>query len=87
MYIQKIEIYGYGKWVDQVFHLEPGLNLFIGGNEAGKTTLVSFIHSILFGFPTKQSSENRYEPKDSSRYGGKIWIQDSRYGLDRKSVV
>ena len=81
MYIQKIEIYGYGKWVDKVFHLEPGLNLFIGGNEAGKTTLVSFIHSILFGFPTKQSSENRYEPKDSSRYGGKIWIQDSRYGL------
>lgn len=80
MYIEKLDIYGYGKWYDQAFHFEKGLNVVIGENEAGKTTLVSFIHSILFGFPTKQSSDIRYEPREGSRYGGKVWLQDKRYG-------
>lgn len=80
VYIKKMHIYGYGKWTDQVFHFDNGLNVIIGNNEAGKSTLSSFIHSILFGFPTNQSSESRYEPIDGSKYGGKIWFEDTRYG-------
>ncbi|WP_414839914.1 AAA family ATPase [Carnobacterium sp. TMP28] len=80
MKIKSIEIYGFGKWVDKkIVNLEQ-IQLFYGENEAGKTTLMAFIHSILFGFPTKQSSDLRYEPKISSKYGGKLVIEDDRYG-------
>ncbi len=80
MRIKRIEIYGYGKWVDQSFDLDDGLQIFIGKNEAGKSTLMSFIHSILFGFPTRNSTLLRYEPLESSRYGGKIIGEDSQLG-------
>lgn len=73
-------IYGYGKWVDKTFDLSADYHVIYGENEAGKSTLMSFIHSILFGFPTRHSALLRYEPKDSSRYGGKIIVEDERFG-------
>lgn len=75
-----MEIYGYGKWVDKKFTNLQQLHIYYGHNEAGKTTLMSFVHSILFGFPTKQSAESRYEPKESSRYGGRLTVTDTLYG-------
>lgn len=80
MKIKRIDIYGYGKWVDETFELNDPFHLFYGQNEAGKSTLMSFIHSIFFGFPTRHSSASRYEPKDSSRYGGKLTVEDKRFG-------
>ena len=80
MRIKQLEIYGYGKWVDQTFDLSKDVQLFYGVNEAGKTTLMSFIHSILFGFPTRNSTLLRYEPIESSKYGGKIIATDQRFG-------
>ncbi|SHE90747.1 Uncharacterized protein YhaN [Atopostipes suicloacalis DSM 15692] len=80
MRIKQLEIYGYGKWVDQTFDLVNDVQLFYGANEAGKSTLMSFIHSILFGFPTRNSTLLRYEPHESSKYGGKIMAEDPRFG-------
>ena len=80
MRIKRLEIYGYGKWVDTTFDLEEDVHLFYGKNEAGKSTLMSFIHSILFGFPTRNSILLRYEPRESSKYGGRIIADDSRFG-------
>ncbi|GEK91455.1 AAA family ATPase [Alkalibacterium kapii] len=80
MKIKKLIIYGYGKWIDTEFDIDASFHLFFGENEAGKSTLMSFIHSVFFGFPTRHSSLKRYEPKESSRYGGKIIILDERYG-------
>lgn len=80
MKIKEIEIYGYGKWVDKSFTDIGSLQIYYGKNEAGKTTLMSFVHSVLFGFPTKQSSELRYEPKESTRYGGRLTVTDTPYG-------
>lgn len=54
--------------------------MFFGENEAGKSTIMSFIHSILFGFPLKTQNENRYEPKEHSAYGGKLIIQTEMHG-------
>jgi uncharacterized protein YhaN len=72
MKIIELHIYGYGKLEN--FHISSlnKLQVFYGENEAGKSTIMSFIHSILFGFPAKQSAELRYEPKINSKYGGKI---------------
>jgi uncharacterized protein YhaN len=50
------------------------VNIFYGINEAGKSTIMSFIHSVLFGFPTKQQSELRYEPKKLTKYGGQLIV-------------
>ncbi|MFK8242183.1 MULTISPECIES: AAA family ATPase [unclassified Facklamia] len=83
MRIKTLDIYGYGKWVNQQFEISEQLQLFYGANEAGKSTLQSFIRSILFGFPTKRkrvNQQNRYEPKQSDRYGGRILLVDTPYG-------
>lgn len=75
MKILEIHIYGYGKLENFVLRNINDLHVFYGENEAGKSTIMSFIHSMLFGFPTKQQSELRYEPKKGTKYGGQLIIQ------------
>jgi len=72
MKLIELHIYGYGKFEDYVIKSLDQFVVFYGENEAGKSTIMSFIHSILFGFPAKQSAEVRYEPKNNPKYGGKI---------------
>ncbi len=49
----KAYIDGYGKFHNLDFIFEPGFNLFFGPNEAGKTTMMSFLRAIFFGcFPS-----------------------------------
>ncbi|WP_214483448.1 AAA family ATPase [Bacillus sp. SM2101] len=81
MKIIGIYIYGYGK-LDHI-DLQPlgDIQVFYGKNEAGKSTLHSFIHSMLFGFPTKQQSENRYKPRLGSNYGGRLVLETEKYGV------
>jgi len=78
--IKEIHIYGYGKMKDMSFTNLQSFQVFFGRNEAGKSTIMSFIHSILFGFPTKVQNENRYEPKEHPVYGGKLIILTEKDG-------
>ena len=75
MIIKKIHIYGFGKFVDYQLELTSDLSVFSGENEAGKSTIFSFIHAMLFGFPAKNQTIASYEPTGSSRYGGKLIIE------------
>jgi uncharacterized protein YhaN len=50
--------------------LSSGLNVFLGQNESGKTTLLAFLRIILFGFPPGQRRENIYPPLEGGRHGG-----------------
>lgn len=76
MKIKELSIYGYGKFENKTIRLQnTPIQVLYGENEAGKSTIMSFIHSILFGFPTKQQSEKRYEPKQGGKYGGSITIE------------
>ncbi|CAM3649798.1 AAA family ATPase [Mesobacillus zeae] len=72
MKLIEIHIYGYGKLENIKLLGLQGIQVFYGENEAGKSTIMSFIHSILFGFPTKQQNDLRYEPKKHSKYGGML---------------
>lgn len=74
MKILEINIYGYGKMENVKINHLSDFQVFYGPNEAGKSTIMSFIHSILFGFPTKQQTELRYEPKNHTKYGGKLIV-------------
>lgn len=81
MKIRKIEIYGYGKWVNRTFDDVQDLQVFHGKNEAGKSTLSSFINSILFGFPSaRKKDQNLYVPKQAQAYGGRLFLEDTRFG-------
>ncbi len=80
MRIEEIYIYGYGKFEDTKFTNLHSKQIFFGRNEAGKSTIMSFIHSILFGFPTKQQSDLRYEPKKGAKYGGQLTVHFSKHG-------
>ena len=93
MKIKTLDIYGYGKWVNQKFEIEDGLQLFYGQNEAGKSTLQSFIRSILFGFQTKRrriNQLNRYEPRHGEVYGGRLLLTETAFGnvwVERTSKI
>ncbi|MDG5786394.1 AAA family ATPase [Evansella sp. AB-P1] len=77
MKLVKVHIYGYGKWKDVSWDLtDKGIQLFFGENESGKTTFMSFLKGILFGFPKK--GENQYLPMEYNAYGGTITIENDQ---------
>ncbi len=66
MRINDIEVDGFGVWKGlKVENLAPGMTVFYGQNEAGKTTLMHFLRTMLFGFSDER--RNRYLPPV---YGG-----------------
>ncbi len=73
MKITNLDIEGFGVWTGlRVERLSDTLNVFYGPNEAGKTTLLQFIRSMLYGFsPARQ----RYLPAiHGGRPGGTLDI-------------
>jgi uncharacterized protein YhaN len=56
MIIRKLQLRHFGKFSDAVFEFRRGLNLVVGPNEAGKSTLMEAIPAVLFGVRDK----NRY---------------------------
>lgn len=81
MKIIDIHIYGFGKFTDLKMTNLHEFQVLFGDNEAGKSTIMSFIHSILFGFPTKLQSEPRYEPKEGTKYGGRMTVEIAEKGI------
>src|SRR5690606_36505524 len=50
MKIKHVHIDGFGVWHDlKLDDLSPKLTAFYGANEAGKTTLMQFLRSVLYG--------------------------------------
>ena len=49
MIIKDIQLINFGKFNHKAMPLEQGLNIIYGENEAGKTTLHTFIRGMLFG--------------------------------------
>ncbi len=45
--------------------------VFYGPNEAGKSTILNFVRTILFGFPTQRRKEH-YPPNAGGKHGGRI---------------
>ncbi|WP_164512688.1 ATP-binding protein [Loigolactobacillus iwatensis] len=77
MKIEQATIFGFGKWHDRTFDFKTNIELIYGLNEAGKSTLSSFITGVLFGFATKKQPYQQYLPKAGHSYGGTITIATS----------
>lgn len=79
MKIQRLELRHFGKFKNKTIVLGEGLQLFYGENEAGKTTIHTFIKSMLFGMERGRGKAaandtfSRYEPwDDPGSYGGAL---------------
>jgi uncharacterized protein YhaN len=86
MRIEGIHIDGFGVWTDKHWEqLSPGLNVFYGPNETGKSTLMAFIRSMFFGFE-KRGSAKRYEPLNGGAHGGSMQLiaGDTQLRIERK---
>jgi uncharacterized protein YhaN len=86
MKIEQIHVDGFGVWNDKTWGpLGTGLNVFHGPNETGKSTLMAFLRSMLFGFE-KRGSPKRYEPVNGGLQGGwlDLTVADTRLRLERK---
>lgn len=69
MRITDVEIEGFGAWSNlKLDHVSEGLTVFYGPNEAGKTTLMEFVRSILYGYSSERRS--RYLPPVAGGRGG-----------------
>jgi uncharacterized protein YhaN len=55
--------------------LSPGLNLVVGPNEAGKSTLHAFLRGMLVGFPDGRSKESSHPPVHGGAHGGRLWLR------------
>jgi len=96
MKIKKLRINGYGKFTDKEIALKDGLNLIFGKNEAGKSTIQSFIKAMLFDFPRKNidgegrlPASKKYKPWSGSDFGGLLEIEtddDRLLKIDRDFV-
>jgi len=87
MKIESIHIDGFGVWNDKTWQdLGPGLNVFHGPNETGKSTLMAFIRSILFGFD-RRGSARRYDPLNAGAHGGwlDVRVEDRPIRIERKA--
>lgn len=92
MKITEIKINQFGKLHQKEFVLGEGLNVIYGPNESGKTTLHTFIKSMLFGIQrlrgraARTDTYSRYEPWENAYdYGGRLRFTcgDRRFRLER----
>jgi uncharacterized protein YhaN len=76
--IDRIRIEGFGQFHDCEFGpLDQSVSVFLGSNEAGKSTLLQFIRTVFFGFRSRPKDE-WYPPLQGGRHGGHISIVDER---------
>ncbi len=82
MIIKTLNIRAFGKFKDQTIELKPGLNLIYGRNEAGKTTVQTFIQGMFFGFykpyrkkKTYSEEYEKYMPWNQFDYSGALVYQ------------
>ena len=58
MKIEKIQINGFGKFENKNIELNDGINIIVGKNESGKSTLLKFINSMLYGISKNKRGKN-----------------------------
>ena len=60
MTIKKIAYQKYGCYENRAFEFSEGLNLIIGDNEAGKSTMCNSIYTLYFGFDPAKGATHPY---------------------------
>lgn len=75
MYISSFHIDGFRHFSDvHVGDLAPGITIFFGQNEAGKSTCLEFLRCMLVGYPAKKQTQ-RLKPINGGEAGGSIILR------------
>ena len=76
-YLKQIGMWRYGAQVNrEVGPLGGGLNVIYGKNEAGKSTVASFVGDVLFGWEEARGVRNRYRSGEEGRAGELVWAAE-----------
>ena len=101
MKLLELHIDGFGKFHDRTISFEDGINIIYGKNEAGKSTLHTFIRGMLFGIErgrgraAKNDLYSKFEPWGNSgtyegwlrlEKDGTIYRIERRFRKDNKSL-
>ena len=95
MQIKEADIFQFGKLQNKNISFEPGMNVIYGKNEAGKSTLHSFLCAMLFGMEKGRGRSSvtdaysQYEPWHApSFYAGalKFTVGQQKFYLERISI-
>src|SRR5512137_3078151 len=77
MRLTRIEAIRYGGIDGQsVDGLGEGLSVVLGPNEAGKTSLISLVRHVLYGFPDRRTNERGYLSAGGTREGRLLFAAD-----------
>lgn len=77
MRIKRFHIDGFGRFSGRDFGpLDHQVTVFFGPNEAGKTTLLAFLRTMLFGFPAR-NRDGHYPALAGGVHGGRLWLEDN----------
>lgn len=80
MRIKVIELQSYGSFSDRRIDFQSdGMSMILGPNEAGKSTILAFIRTMLYGW-NKKSMTERYEPHHRSMMSGRLTVTDDLGG-------
>ena len=84
--IQKLKINAYGKLKDKELQFKDHINVVHGKNEAGKSTILTFIVNMLYGISKNKNGKaysdfEKYKPWNGEDFSGKI-----EYTLDNNEA-
>lgn len=92
MIIEKIHIKSFGMITDMALDFSDDINVFVGRNEAGKSTVAAFIKYMLYGFPVESSADapderNKRINWESGIADGSMTVRvgDKRYLINRST--
>ncbi len=84
MYIESFRIDGFGIYNGvTVPQLPPGMSIFLGENEAGKSTCLEFLRTMLTGYPTGRRALRDTSPLRGGQAGGGLVLRPA----DRERLV
>ncbi len=90
MRIDALRILSYGKFKDTEISFDKNINIVLGKNEAGKSTIMAFIKAMLYGFTGRgnEGDRKRYMPWDGGVLAGEMMFtakDQKQYIIRRKS--
>lgn len=84
MKIKSLNLISYGKFNNFKIDLTDGLNIIYGKNESGKSTIMSFIRAMIFGFSGRShnisnNDRKRFLPWGNTAMSGEITLSDDNH--------
>lgn len=89
MQIKELHLKHFGKFTDKTVRFTDGINLIYGENESGKSTIHTFIKSMLFGMErgrgraAAKDTFHQYEPWENPNYYSGVM----KFGCGRRNFV